>query len=372
MRVIVLGLGVVGAAVAANLAQRGHEVTVLDAAGAPALGTTSTTFAWVNANNKRPPHYQRLNADALREHLRLGGQDAGWLVQRGHLEYATGDDHRARLTERVERLRGLGYRAEFLDGTRAAELEPDLRVAPDALVGWFAEEAHCYPELFVAAMLGSAPVTVETGHTVTAVTGDGTVHLADGSRRTADQVVTCLGRHTGSLHPEVRMMEPEKGNAVVGFLGRTAPVPVRLSRVVTTASVNLRPAGGGALLAQTLDQDTHADPHGPVPEHVTETMRERIAQRVGMPVNIDAMLLGQRSLPADGLPVVGPVGPRSYVVTSHSAVTLAPLFGELVARELTGDEQERLTPYRPGRFAGATGDTNETGTVRPARLPGEQ
>ncbi|PXY30295.1 hypothetical protein BAY59_13915 [Prauserella coralliicola] len=366
MRVIVLGLGVVGAAVAANLARRGHAVTVLDAAEAPARGTSSTTFGWVNGNNKQPPHYQRLNADALREHVRLGGEDAGWLVRNGHLEYATDDDHRSRLTARVERLREAGYRAEFLGPEEAAELEPDLRVAPDALIGWFPEEAHCFPELFVAAMLGSAPVTVETGHRVTAVTGDGAVHLADGSRRTADQVVTCLGRHTGSLHPEVRMVEPEKGNAAVGFLARTAPVPVRLSRVVTTASVNLRPAGGGSLLAQTLDQDVDADPDGPIPEHVTETMRERIAGRVGVPVRIDAMLLGQRSLPADGLPVIGPVGPRGYVVASHSAVTLAPLLGELVAREVTGEEQERLAPYRPGRFAG------ELATVRPARLPGEQ
>jgi glycine/D-amino acid oxidase-like deaminating enzyme len=39
-------------------------------------------------------------------------------------------------------------------------------------------------------------------------------------------------------------------------------------------------------------------------------------------------------------------------VVTHSAVTLAPLLGELVATELcTGAEQDQLAPYRPERLA---------------------
>ena len=40
-----------------------------------------------------------------------------------------------------------------------------------------------------------------------------------------------------------------------------------------------------------------------------------------------------------------------YVVTSHSAVTLGPLWGKIAAAELLdGVADPRLAPYRPARF----------------------
>lgn len=368
MRVVVLGAGVVGAAVAARIAERGHEVLVLEAGPTPASGTSATSYAWVNGNNKRPPHYRELNADAIAEHHRLGGVERGWLVPTGHVEFAASDDHRARLTDRVERLTAAGYPAEFLDRASAAALEPDVRVEPDVLVGWFPGEAHCYPEVFVAAMLGTPGVTVVTGAAAATVDGSD-VRLADGTTHPADRVVACLGRHTSTVFPGVPMVEPAPGNAAVGVLARTAPVPVRLSRVVTTEDVNLRPAGGGALLAHALDQDRLAAPDAPPPEPALAAMRDRLRRRIGYPVRLTSAVVGLRALPADGLPVVGPVGDRGYVVATHSGVTLAPLLGELVAREVCDDvEQDRLAPYRPERFAGA----GAPATVRPARHHGEQ
>jgi glycine/D-amino acid oxidase-like deaminating enzyme len=341
-------------------------VHVLEAGPTPVSGTSATSYAWVNGNNKRPAHYRELNAAAIEEHHRLDGVTRGWLVPNGHLEYAATDDHRQRLTSRVENLAAAGYPASFLSPAAAADLEPDLRVEPDALVGWFPVEAHCYPELFVAAMLGTAGITVETGASVVGASGTA-VELADGSTRTADRVVTCVGRHTGRLHPDVPMVEPGFGNAVVGFLARTAPVPIRLSRAVTTDTINLRPAGGGALLAHAHDLDALVAPDEPVPAPVVATMRDRIQDRIGYPVSFTSTVVGLRSLPGDGLPVVGPVDSGGYVVVTHSGVTLAPLLGELVAREVCDEvEQPELAPYRPGRFQASYVP------VAPAREFGEQ
>jgi glycine/D-amino acid oxidase-like deaminating enzyme len=363
MRVIVLGAGVVGAAVAARIAGRGHEVLVLEVGPAPASGTSGTSYAWVNGNSKRPEHYRTLNAAAIAEHHRLGGVERGWLVPNGHLEYADSDDHRDRLTERVTRLSEAGYPASFLSAEAAAALEPDLRVLPDALVGWFPGEAHCYPELFVAALLGTPGITVATGRAAMSASDTG-VELADGATLRADRVVTCVGRHTATLHPDVPMAS---GTAVIGVLARTEPVPVRLSRPVTTDTVNLRPAGGGALLAHALDQDPLGTPDAPVPAPVLATLRARIAERVGYPVTLTSTVVGLRALPADGLPVVGPLAGRGYVVVTHSGITLAPLLGELVAREVCdAAEQPLLAPYRVERFQ------QSYRPVEPARHPGEQ
>ncbi|MGB3682362.1 MAG: FAD-dependent oxidoreductase, partial [Rubrobacteraceae bacterium] len=49
LRVAVIGAGIVGASVAFRLSQGGARVWLVDKAE-PASGTTSASFAWVNAN----------------------------------------------------------------------------------------------------------------------------------------------------------------------------------------------------------------------------------------------------------------------------------------------------------------------------------
>ena len=58
-------------------------------------------------------------------------------------------------------------------------------------------------------------------------------------------------------------------------------------------------------------------------------------------------------MPADGEPIVGPVAevPGLYLVVMHSAVTLAPAAGRLVARELVdGTVESALAGRRLDRF----------------------
>jgi len=58
-------------------------------------------------------------------------------------------------------------------------------------------------------------------------------------------------------------------------------------------------------------------------------------------------------LPADGEPIVGPVAevPGLYLAVMHSAVTLAPAVGRLVARELVdGTVESALAGCRLDRF----------------------
>ena len=54
--VAVIGAGVIGAAVAQRLAEKGVAVILLDRAE-PGSGTTAASYAWVNANRKLPRAY---------------------------------------------------------------------------------------------------------------------------------------------------------------------------------------------------------------------------------------------------------------------------------------------------------------------------
>jgi glycine/D-amino acid oxidase-like deaminating enzyme len=73
-------------------------------------------------------------------------------------------------------------------------------------------------------------------------------------------------------------------------------------------------------------------------------------------IQLSDVRIGARPMPADGLPIVGalPAHPGGYIAVMHSAVTLAPAAGRLVADEVLDClDLEELQGVRPNRFATA-------------------
>ncbi|GAA0340695.1 FAD-binding oxidoreductase [Actinoallomurus spadix] len=358
MRVLVIGAGVIGAAVAAGLTRRGAWVTVLEQRF-PGAGTTGTSFAWVNANAKDPDDYFALNHTAVHAYHALGGDG---FVPTGHLEWANGETRRLELSARVERLRDREYAVERITARRAAELEPDLAAQPDGTdYVLFPEEGHVIPAVLLARLLGEARdrgARVETGAAVREITsgrGGVSVTLADGGVRAADVLVCCAGRWTGGL-VDVPVLDPRVSGATTnGFLVTTTPVPARLGRVLTGDRLNVRPDGGGRLLLQALDLDGSADPETQPRDDVGPEMLARLPEVLSATegVRVERTRVGQRAMPADGRTVAGftDAAARVYTVVTHSGITLAPLLGDLVAGEVYGKESALLRPFRPERFA---------------------
>ncbi|GAA1209873.1 FAD-binding oxidoreductase [Pseudonocardia alaniniphila] len=384
VQVVVIGAGVVGAAVALGLAERGADVTVLEA-GRPGAGTSGTSFAWVNSANKEPEHYHALNHAGVRAHHELAGDRSPWFFPTGNLEWAVTGQHRASLAARLDRLTARGYPAQRLTAEQARELEPDLMVTgEDVDFAFFPEEGHVLPLVLLGRLLGDARdrgVRVRVGSAVVEIERTPTgavIGTADGARYAADVVVSCTGRWTGAVAglagADVPMVDTTRaGSAAVGLLAATEPVAVRLSRVLTGPQLNVRPDGGGRLLLQGLDLDARADPAVPLTPGGVEgkELLGRLAQvlRSTADAEIATVRLGQRALPGDGLTVAGFTDGDAwfYVVATHSGITLAPLLRRLVAGEVFGEESGLLTEFRPGRF----GDGQQA-AVAPARQPGEQ
>ncbi|GAA5115809.1 NAD(P)/FAD-dependent oxidoreductase [Pseudonocardia adelaidensis] len=381
MRVVVIGAGVVGAAVAAALTRRGTEVTVLDA-GRPGAGTTATSFAWVNANNKDPQPYFELNSAGVAAHHALAGGPTSWFFPTGHLEWATTDEHAALLAARVAKLEGRGYPVRRLTRAEALSLEPDLVAPADAEFVFYPDEAHTLPGLLHARLLGEARDRGATVLPHTEVSGidlaTPTVTTAHGDKHAADVIVCCAGRWSTPVAAlaglDVPLLDPDlAGSATVGFLATTEPVPARLSRLLTHSRLNVRPDGGGRLLLQALDLDGAADPaspppaDGPLAAEITGRLPDVLALTAG--TRLEKIRVGQRPLPADGLTIAGFADPdrRFYAVATHSGITLGPLLGDLVSGELLGTESPLLAAFRPSRFAGSP-----TASPAPARRPGEQ
>jgi glycine/D-amino acid oxidase-like deaminating enzyme len=348
-----------GAAVAAGLTRRGARVTVLEERFAGA-GTTGSSFGWVNANHPDSEPYFTLTHAAVHAHHALGS-DA--FMPTGHLEWATGRQGLDGLNRRVDWLAARDYAVERVTAERAAELEPGLVPRPEGTeYALFPEEGHVYPARLLGRLLAEARAggaEVETGVAVREIrsgAAGANVVLANGDVRTADFVVSCVGRWTALLL-DVAMLDPRMpGVDTGGFLATTTPVPAPLSRVLSTDRLRVRPDGGGRLLLRAPDLDAIADPALPPAPRIGAELLARLPELLTGTegAHIEHVRVAQHAAPAHGRTTAGFVDTagRVYTVVTRDGLTLAPLLADLVAGELHGIESALLSPFRPG-YSGA-------------------
>jgi glycine/D-amino acid oxidase-like deaminating enzyme len=373
-RIAVIGAGVIGSAVARQLALGGAEVWLLDRDDR-ADATSRISFAWLNAHRKRQPDYHRLNVAGMAEHHALARRldpHRRWHFPTGHLEYATEPDHAARIEQDVRELRELDHPAEWVDRGWAQAREPYVRIPENAAgIAFFPAEGFALPGVLNDALLDHVRALGAHVHLDAEVLDiadrDDHVDVLRAGRPAlrVDQVVICAGRWTDRLAAGLGLPVPlvaadGPSSAATAFQARTAPLPIEVNGVVTTSVGNFRPDVGGRLVFQAHDLDNEADPGTAAPAHVAEEMRRRLVgvlRTGGRPVRLESTTVGKRALPVDGLTIAGYLDRRKavYAVATHSGLTLGPLLGRLVAEEVLQDRKSLLlNAFRPDRFAGRT------------------
>ncbi|MEM7240046.1 MAG: FAD-binding oxidoreductase, partial [Pseudomonadota bacterium] len=71
------------------------------------------------------------------------------------------------------------------------------------------------------------------------------------------------------------------------------------------------------------------------------------------PIREATRRITERPIPADGLPILGPVPGEDALTVAvlHSGVTLAPVVGEMITKSvLRGHIPNEMAPYGLGRF----------------------
>ncbi|MET1071702.1 MAG: FAD-dependent oxidoreductase [Umezawaea sp.] len=364
--VVVIGAGLYGASVAASLTRRGARVTVVDAA-APASGTSGATFSWTNSCGKQPRTYHDLCVAGMDAHRALAADvpDADWYHERGNLEWADDDAGRAELRRKVEGVLDYGYEARWLDRAEVLRLEPDMDPAglPDDGIAYFPREGWIEPTRLIAHLLATA-----VGHGADVVRDDAvtaldatacSVRLASGREIPSDAVVNCAGPQAGRIAALAGLDLPMRN--VDGALIYTAPAPVRVSRVVHAPRVHVRPDGAGRLLLHTHESDGAVRVSDTGETTVDQSAIDEVltAGRALYPglatTAVESVRVGERPIPADGLPVLGRALalPHFHFAVSHSGATLSLHAGDLVAAEVLGEPQAALAPFRFERLTPA-------------------
>lgn len=355
-QVVVIGAGLYGAAVTAELARRGARVTVVDS-GAPAAGTSGATFSWTNSCGKQPRAYHDLSVAAMEAHRRLAREASGsdWYHEGGNLEWGGDDAERERLRRKVDSVLGYGYEARWLTHAEVRRLEPDMNPAelPGNEIAYFPTEGWIEPTRLIGHLLSRAGARQVWHDAVTGIdVSDGLVcgvRLASGRRLAADAVVNCAGPAAADIAALAGLDLPMRNTR--GVLVYTSPVAVAVSRVVHAPHVHLRPDGAGRLLLHTQDIDGAVQADGVVDQAaVDKVVAAGCALYPGIrAARVESVRVGVRPIPGDGLPVLGraPGLPNFHFAVSHSGATLSVHVGALVAGEVLGEDHSReLAAFR--------------------------
>lgn len=366
--VLVIGAGVVGCAVAFELASSGRRVTVVDMRR-PGAGASQASAGIL------APYVEGHHSKALRT-LGLHSLDiypgfvarvverAGAAVEyreAGTLEIAVTPEDVARLTESGRVLTTAGVAAEWMDGDRARALEPTLGAH---VVGALRIPLHAivHVQALTAAAATAAKALGASFRDGLAVTGLGpaphggvVVHTTQGDLH-APHVVLATGSWSAALAPAGA--EPPPVTPVRGQLLHLRTPPGTMRHILWGHDVYLVPWSDGTIYVGATSEDVGFDERTTA-EGVTGLLAAATALAPGLrDASFAEARAGLRPGTADSLPFIGPsaVVPGLIYACGHfrNGALLAPITARLVADVLAGDLSHPafalVAPSRAGRL----------------------
>jgi glycine/D-amino acid oxidase-like deaminating enzyme len=351
--VAIVGAGIVGASVAYHLAHQGVSVTLIDRAPSPAAGATGDSFAWIgDAGGEWPGGAEDLRASVLADYRRLEAEVPGVAVRwTGSLTWS---DAAVRRGQGARLARG----QYWIGRSEVAALEPHLQALPERAI-YTPTDGGVDPVRLTETLVHAARTL---GAQVVLGSGVAALHMVGGRVQgvmssaecyPASTVVLAAGTEVAVLCEPLGVQLPVAASPA--FLMQVAAPPGLVRTILATPAFEARESRDGHLLMTA----PHAD-HGGSGAALTRLAQhtlERLQAAFGDagPLRLIEHRVGRRPLPRGG-PVVGYLTPdRSvYVAVMHSALTLAPTVGRLIADELVrGKPVAELRRCRPQRFATA-------------------
>ncbi|HEY8369121.1 MAG TPA: glycine oxidase ThiO [Thermodesulfobacteriota bacterium] len=364
--VVIAGAGIIGSALALELADAGRRVTVVDraepGAGASSAaagmlvpqGETAAAGPFLDLARASLPLFEPLAA-RLRDRT---GVDVE-LRQPGLLRVALDEGEAAHLAETAARRRADGDDARWLDAAEARRLEPAL--SPRVLgalhdpTPWQVDNERLTRAL--ADLARDRGVEFRLGAAVTGLSREGervTGLETEAGPLPAGVTVLAAGAWSARLAATLGLVVPVR--PVKGQMIETRLPVGRLHALVWTADAYLVPRAAGRVLVGATVEEAGFD------TRVTLGAVASLARAAcdGVPALADAGVVrawaGLRPGTPDGLPILGAVPGLSGLVlaTGHfrNGILLAPITARLLADLiLDGRTSPLLAPFTLARFA---------------------
>jgi glycine/D-amino acid oxidase-like deaminating enzyme len=356
--VIVIGAGIIGAACAQALAERGLRVLVLDAglSGATAAGMGHLLVLDDNPAELALSQYSlqrwRERAPALPDGCAYRSNGTLWL--------AANAEEMAVAQTKYQTLQEHGVACELVGAHALHEREPELRASLEG--GLLINGDGILYAPATAHWMLDAPTISQRRARVSEVDGN-RVRLDDGHWLSAEAVVLANGIQANELCPELPI-EPKKGHLLITdrYPGKVTHTLVELGYVTSahnatgpSTACNIQPRPTGQLFIGASRQFGTTDPQ--VEGWMLAKMLKRAVDYMPGLAQLNGIRAwtGFRAASPDGLPLVGQHPHRKglWLAVGHEGlgVTTAPGTADLLVAQLF-DETPPLAaqPYLPQRF----------------------
>lgn len=347
-RVVIVGAGVLGAAISWKLASRGVGVTIFD----PEPGGVASpgSFAWLNASFAEHPVYNALRRDSLVLWRELVDNDPSVpVVFNGSVVW---EQAHFDLDALLESQDVLDLPASLVEGSEVRELCDAVTRQPERALHLQAD-GHGDPEAITTWFLDAAKqngADVEPTAVDELVVEDRRVVgvRAAGKHIDAQQVVVAAGIGLPRVLASIGLDLAMENEA--GLLARTTPGQAAFDTILIAPDVHVwQRSDGGYLIGADFGGSLSIDDPDQTSTQVLASLRDLLDHTDGC--TVENVTVRERPKPVDGLPAIGPLGPDGlYVVSTHSGMTLAPVIAQMVSTELVdGTVEPRLAPFRPDR-----------------------
>lgn len=366
-----IGGGIIGASIAYHLAKSGAKVTLLER-GQLAERASRGTFAWINATwAKQPRHYHAFNQAGLLGWQRLQSELQIPVRWGGSLEWFETSARQARLAQQIAEQVDWGEPAEMIERSALSELEPKVDFGNVEHAAFSRNDGAVNP-VFATQALAAAAVklgaTVKQNCAVLGVTQNSeqrsTLKTECGDLG-VDRFVIATGADKDAPGHLAEVDIPQRSTP--GVIVLTKPQPRMLNRIIVAPGVHIHQRHDGRIVLGEQDgapeTEAHAERLRGRPNRFPDQLlaHQHAIRILGiaeqfvpgiLSAEIEDVYIGWRPLPMDGHPVLGPSpsNASAYLAIMHSGVSLAPIVGDVVAKEITtGLAAKELSEYRPDR-----------------------
>jgi D-amino-acid dehydrogenase len=334
----------------------------------PRLDPALARWGWLFYRHSTPQHVaasrellRDLNLESRRLFLELANDEDFGLVERGLLMLCNTAKGLAEEIEVAESAHEIGLRADILDATAAAKIDPDVTMNIAGGIH-FTQDCHLDPARFLKSMrrrvleLGAS---IESGVTIDRIeTSNGRVSAVSGGgqRFEGDKFVIASGSWSGELLKSVGLKLPLQAGKGYSLTLSAPPELPRICSIFAEAKLAITPLGSSLRFAGTMEVGgLNLDVSAMRVQGITRSVHAYFPKFTENDFAEVKPWVGLRPVSPDGIPYTGVVkGLGNLVVNCGHAMmglSLAPVSGRLAADLLAGDVPFRpIEALAPGRF----------------------
>ena len=345
--VAILGAGPIGCAIAYSLARLKIHAVVLDRDGPGGSRTASGRF---RVRPDAPELYARLCRRSIDQYPALE-EEIGSIeyVRSGALAPALSEADAREGVARVHQQAKAGLDVRWLSREEAIGMEPGLS-AEILGAAYSQDDGSVNPDLLVRRLVTAArriggAFLFHRGHLIVRSRPGGFVIRSGADEIQANRLVLAAGEDDPDVRRQLDVALPVRRVHDLMLVTEAPPRLLHHTMVGSLASA-YQTVSGEVVLEGSAGDGIALEPILTVARDAARLLPSLAAARV---IRVWA---GPRAVPADGWPIVGPVGDNIYTAMAPEEITLCPLLGEAIAEVITRRRvSSEIDAFSPARFS---------------------